>query len=58
MKTEDFYSNISEDVEERFDMSGFTEPRPLPMGKNKKVIGLLKGRVGRKDNDGVPSSKA
>ena len=27
-------------------MSGFTEPRPLPMGENKKVIGLMKDELG------------
>ena len=31
-----------------FDTSGFTEPRPLPMGENKKVIGLMKDELGAK----------
>ena len=29
-------------------MNRFTEPRPLPMGYNKKVIGLMKGELGGK----------
>ena len=37
IKTEDFYAGIPGDVKERFDTSGFTEPRPLPMGYNKKT---------------------
>ena len=48
IKTEDFYSDIAEDVEARFDTSGFTEPRPLPMGENKKVIELMKDELGGK----------
>ena len=31
-----------EDVEARFDTSNFEIDRPLPKGKNKKVIGLMK----------------
>ena len=46
IKTEDFYSDILEDVEARFDTSRFTEPRPLPMGLNEKVIGLVKDELG------------
>ena len=48
IKSEDFYSDIAGDVKERFDMSGFKEPRPLPMGENKKVIGLIKDKLGGK----------
>ena len=48
IKTEDFYSDNAEDVEARFDTSGFTEPRPSSMGKNKKVIGLMKDKSGGK----------
>ena len=36
IKTEDFCSDIAEDVEARFDTSGFTDPRHLRMGKTKK----------------------
>ena len=39
IKTEDFYEDISNDVEKRFDTSNYEVDRPLPMGKNKKVIG-------------------
>ena len=34
-------------MEERFDMSGYID-RPLPIGKNKKVIGLMKDELGEK----------
>ena len=40
IKTEDFYKDIAGDVETRFDTSGYEPDRPLPIGKNKKVIGL------------------
>ena len=49
IKTEDFYRDIANDVEKRFDTSNYKVDRPLPTGKNKKVIGLmkdeLKGRI-------------
>ena len=48
IKTEDFYKDISEDVEARFDTSGYEPSRPLPIGKNKKVIGLMKDELGGK----------
>ena len=48
IKTEDFYKDIAEDVEKRFDTSGYEPDRPLPIGKNKKVIGLLKDELGGK----------
>ena len=48
IKTKDFYTDISNDVEERFDMSGYNKEnaKPLPIGKNKKVIGLMKDELG------------
>ena len=46
IKTEDFYADIANDVEERFDTSGYIPDRPLPIGKNKKVIGLMKDELG------------
>ena len=46
IKTEDFYADIVNDVEERFDTSGYIPDRPLPTGKNKKVIGLMKVELG------------
>ena len=48
IKTEDFYKDIAEDVETRFDTSGYVPDRPLPIGKNKKVIGLMKDELGGK----------
>ena len=46
IKTEDFYKDIADDVETRFDTSGYVLDRPLPVGKNKKVIGLMKDELG------------
>ena len=59
IKTNDFYKDIASDVENRFDTSNYevntsettAEPsarRPLPTGKNKKVIGLMKDELGGK----------
>ena len=48
IKTEDFYKDIANDVEKRFDMSNYEINRPLPTGKNKKVIGLTKDELGGK----------
>ena len=45
IKTEDFYKDIAEDVEKRFDTSGYCD-RPLQVGKTKKVIGLMKDELG------------
>ena len=48
IRTEDFYADIAEDVESRFNTSGYVPDRPLPVGKNKKVIGLMKDELGGK----------
>ena len=43
--TEDFYKDISEDVETMYDRSDYPKeghPSGIPVGKNKKVIGLMK----------------
>ena len=48
IKTEDFYKDIANDVEKRFDKSNYEVNRPLPTGKNKKVIGLMKDESGGK----------
>ena len=48
IKTEDFYKDIANDVEKRFDKSNYEIDRPLPTGKNKKVIGLMKDELGGK----------
>ena len=42
IKTGDFYKDIANDVETRFDTSNYECDRPLPTGKNKKVIVLMK----------------
>ena len=42
IKTNDFYKDIASDVENRFDTSNYQVNKPLPTGKNKKVIGLMK----------------
>ena len=46
IKTKDFYKDIAENVKERFDTSNYIYDRPLPMGVNKKVIGLMKDELG------------
>ena len=53
IKTEDFCEDIADDVEKRFDTANYecnsTEcNRPLPKGKNKKVIGLMEDELGGK----------
>ena len=48
IKTNDFYKDIANDVEKRFDTSNYEVNRPLPKGKNKKVIGLTKDELGGK----------
>ena len=48
IKTDDIYKNNAEDVETRFDTSNYELDRPLPRGKNKKVIGLMKDELGGK----------
>ena len=48
IKTNDFYKDIANDVEKRFDTSNYEINRLLPTGKNKKVIGLMKDELGGK----------
>ena len=47
IKTEDFYEDIANDVEAKFDTSGYskTDCRPLPIGLNRKVIELMKDEL-------------
>ena len=45
IKTNDFYKDISDDVDNRFDTSNYEVKRPLPIGKNKEVIGLMKDEL-------------
>ena len=53
IKADDIYKDIAEDliimiISTRFDTSNYELDRPLPKGKNKKVIGLMKGELGGK----------
>ena len=48
IKTDNIYKDITEDVESRFDTSNYELDRPLPKGKYKKVIGLMKDELGGK----------
>ena len=45
VKTEDFYEGIANDVEKNYDTSNYTCERPIPVGKNKKVIGMMKDEL-------------
>ena len=46
VKTDDIYKDIPKDVETTFGTSNYQLERPLPKGKNLKVIGLMKDRFG------------
>ena len=50
IETKDFYRDFEKDVKKRFDTSGFPndDNRPLPIGENKKEIGLMKNELGGK----------
>ena len=50
IEIKDFYKDIAGDVERWFDTSNYDEKdkRPLPIGKNKKVIGMFKDELGGK----------
>ena len=48
IKTEDFNKDIADDVKKRFDTSNYEVNRPLPKGKNKRVIELVKDVLGGK----------
>ena len=50
IETSDFYRDIAKDVKKRFDTSGYSKDnnRPLPIGENKKEIGLMKDEVAGK----------
>ena len=48
IKIINFYKDIASDVENRFPTSNYEVNRPLPTGKNKKVIGLMKDGLGGK----------
>ena len=48
IKTEDFYKDIADDAEKRFDTSKYDDEcdKQLPKGKNKTLIGLMKDELG------------
>ena len=46
IKTNDFYKDLANDVEKRFDTSNYECDRPLPIGKNKNVVELMKDELG------------
>ena len=50
IETEDFYHDISSDVEEKFDTSNYAKNHPsgIKTGCNKKVIGMMKDECGGK----------
>ena len=50
--TDDIYEDTA-DVETRSDTSNYELDRPLPKGKNKKVIGLMKDELGRKSRQNL-----
>ena len=52
IETENFYKDIAKDVEKRFDASGYSKDdtikknkKALPIGKNKKFIGMIKDEL-------------
>ena len=49
-KTKYFFEDISNDFERWFDTSNYNknDKRPLPIGKNEKVLGLFKDKLGGK----------
>ena len=50
--TKDFYKYIANDVKRWFDTSNYDEndDRPLPIGRNKKLIGLFKDELEGKNH--------
>ena len=40
--TKNVYEDLAVDSEQRFDTSNYEVERPLPVGKNKNVIGLMR----------------
>ena len=45
IKTHDIYEGIAEDLETIFDTSNYESDRPLPKGKNRIVIRLIKDEL-------------
>ena len=46
VRADDVYEDVADDVEKRFDTSNYEIDRSLPIGKNKKKIGLMKDELG------------
>ena len=46
IETDDFYKDIADNIDSSFDTSGYVPDGPLPVGKNKKIIGLMKDELG------------
>ena len=53
IKTYKIYKDIAEDVETRFDNSNYELNRPLPKGKNKKVIDVMKDELDKKNHEKI-----
>ena len=49
-ETKDLYKDIVKDVEKEFDTSGYLkdDSRSLPIGKNKKITGIMTVKLGGK----------
>ena len=50
IKTDDFYTDINNDVDKLFDTSNFNknDNKPLEIGKKKKLLGKFKDDIGGK----------
>ena len=50
IEAEEFYRDIAKDVKKMLDTSGYSKDdnRPLPIGENEKVIGLMRDELGGK----------
>ena len=45
IKIDDIFTSNAEDVETRFETSNYELNRPLPKGKNDKVIGVIEDEI-------------
>ena len=53
IETNDFYKGIADNFEARFHKSSYSQNPPLPIGVNKKVIGLMNHELGGRVNEFV-----